>query len=60
MITIPLHLLLLIVIALIGFGYVLTLDDTDRMLGSERGCGCIVYFLLLIIILLIYGGIFWW
>lgn len=60
MITISWHLLLLIVIALIGFGYVMTLDDTDRMLGSERSWGCIVYFFLLVIVLLIYGGIVWW
>lgn len=60
MITISWHLLLLIVIALIGFGYVMTLDDTDRMLGSERSCGCVLYFFLLAIVLLIYGGMVWW
>lgn len=60
MITISWHLLLLIVIALIGFGYVMTLDDKDSMLGSERYWGCFVYFFLLAIVLLIYGGMVWW
>lgn len=60
MITISWHLLLLIVIALIGFGYVMSLDDTDKMLGSARGWGLILYFFILIIVFLIYGGIVWW
>lgn len=60
MITISWHLLLLIVMAIIGFGFVMTLDNTNRMFGSERGWGLIIFFVLLVIVILIYGGIVWW
>lgn len=60
MITISWDLLLFIVIALICFGYVMTLDDKDSMLGSERSWGCVLYFFSLVIVLLIYGGMVWW
>lgn len=60
MITISWHLLLIIILALLGFGYVMTLDNKASILGSTRDWGCFVYWLVLIMVLLIYGGIVWW
>lgn len=60
MVTISWHLLFVIILALLGFGYVMNLDNRASMLGSKRDWGCFMYFVILIIVFLIYGGIVWW
>ena len=54
------HLLILIAVLVIGFIWVMSLDDSDGLLGSERTWGCFFYIVGAAFAAIIYGGIFWW
>lgn len=60
MITISWHLLLLIIVIVIGFIYVYTLDDNNEFYESDRFLGGFVWLVFAIFLLVLYGGIFWW
>lgn len=60
MITIKWSLLVLIALILGGFIWVFTLNNEQKVFGSQRGWGCLVWIIITMFLVIVYGGIFWW
>ncbi len=60
MITITWHLLTLIALEIAGLIWVVTRNDSNGWLGSDREWAGIAYVILSVIAISVYGGIFWW
>lgn len=60
MITIKWSLLVLVSLILGGFIWVLTLNNEQKVFGSQRDWGCLVWIIITMFLVLTYGGIYWW